>query len=348
MGCFCRRAVLALQDQAEHGAPPAAAGTPVTPSTALVAAASDWLAARWLPAPAWQPDLAWLDAAVPDPPMRPEALSVLTALVQAQQACAAALGADPAKAGDGPKLARIVRTLNQRGPALQALAADPRPWASLAALAAQADTVREAAAQGAFHPVQEAPITPWRPLLARLKALAPLLAVAQLLGVDPARGDLPEALAGLVRKLRAISVPALADPGLVMRLIAQGDAVARLRRSLGADPRGAPFARVRDAVLRKVDDAAALLPQTLKADGGRLTGAPARQPNPGSLINGDVIKLAQALPAAALARMQWQVPAFDQFPLLTTLAPVASLAAALGGAVVRQAPCGPDCDAGPF
>ncbi len=362
MGCFCKQAVLAMQPAPR----PAAAAGPqtgagiedeldtqgeqdddprITTARQRVATAASWLAARWLPAPPWQPDPAWQDIELPDPPMPPEGLAVILGLIQAQQDCQRDLGLDPTEPTQIAKLARIIATLNRRTPELaeQAEVAEVTPWEVLSNQCEQADRVSQAARSGVFSPnpaEEPTPITPWRPLLAKMKALAPLIAIGQVPGLDFGSASMPEQLAERLRKLRAIALPPLDNPAVAYRTIARFDAIARLQRSLGADPRSVPFSRVKAAVDRRSAAAAASLP---------LGDPPPQPPNPGLLVTPDTIAAATAIPPATLDRLRWQPPRFDQFTVLTTLVPVAKLVNVLRGCgieAVRQSPCDSGCDAG--
>lgn len=344
MGCFCRNKLplpVAPGEQDQDDGP--------APEHPVLDAVDGWLAARWLPAPAWRPEPDWQEHEWPDPPMTPAASAVLLGLVTAQDACRAVLRVNPAEPVEVGRLARIVRTLNRRTRQLQALDEDCRPWEALARLNGQVDAVRRAAAARVFEaPPQEEPLAPWRTLVARVKALAPLVAVVQAQKLDLTDPRAVDVLAATVRRLRQVALPELDDPPLLLRLIARNDAVARLRASLGADPRPHPFARVRAAVERRAEEAAALLPASVRIEAGALTGMPERQPNPGLLVNAATILAARALTPAVLDRMRWQVPDYQDLPLLTVGATVAALVqamASLGENPVRQQPCGTGCDA---
>lgn len=91
------------------------------------------------------------------------------------------------------------------------------------------------------------------------------------------------------------------------------------------------------------------LPAQLRVDDGKLTGLEPRQPNPSQILNADTLRLAETMSPEAVARLRWQVPPHDQIDLLTTAAPVATLAhlmRVMGRDPIRAAPCGRACDAG--
>ena len=329
-----------------------------------VLAVGAWLAARWLPAPAWNPDPAWLEIVLPELPIPPAGLSVLSGLVQARLTCTLALGIDPALPARLPALARIVVTLNRRLDLLAELAADPTPWDTLAALNDGVDIVVRALDAGLLAPptasaqltvsadaavAGEPSIGPWRVLLAKIKALAPLIALFRALQIDPAQPGAVALLAEQVRLLRAITLPPIAQPLVLFQLINRFSAILRLQTSLGADPRTVPFSRVQLAVQRKVDALALRLPASLRLADGVVLGLPPRQPNPSLLLNPATIAHAQAIPFAMMEQLRWQVPEFQQLALLTTAAPLMSLVQLLrqlGIDPVMAAPCGGGCDAG--
>ena len=354
MGCFCKRSVAALREETTAAAETTDAVAPdatqARPEDKVVDAVSTWLAARWLPAPPWQPDPEWQEVELPEPPMPQEALSVVSGLIQAQQTCQTELAVDPAQPGQLAKLARIISTLNRRTDDLQDIAdSDAAPWDEVAGLNDRADMVRAALSQGVLTP-QEAdpPIGPWRPLLAKVKALAPLVSVFRTLNLDPGEADTAERLAQRVRQLRAVVLPPVVQPLTVFRLIARYSAIDRLQRSLGADPRKVPFERVQRAVRRKVDAVVQQLPETIRMADDRLDGMPRRQPNPSQLLTPAMIGQARALTPALLDRLRWTVPDYGQMDLLTTAAPVARLVALLrplGIDPVRSSPCDGSCDA---
>ena len=344
MGCFCRNrlplpTIPGEQDQDDDPAP----------EHPVLEAVDGWLAARWLPAPAWRPEPDWQGYEWPDPPMTPAASAVLLGLVTAQDACRTVLRVDPAEPVEVVRLARIVRTLNRRTEQLRALDEDRRPWEALARLNGQVDSVRRAAAARVFEaPPQEGPLAPWRTLVSGVKALAPLVAVVQAQKLDLADPSAVDVLAATVRRLRRVVLPDLEDPPLLLRMIARIDAVARLRASLGTDPRPHPFARVRAAVERRAAEAVALLPESVRMEAGALLGMPLRQPNPSLLVNAETIRVARTLTPEVLERLRWQVPDRQDLPLLTVGATVAALVqamASLGEDPVQQRPCDAGCDA---
>lgn len=366
MGCFCKLAVDAML--ADQGLAIAATDphllasaqvqatldirASATVQTRLVAAASAWLTARSLPAAPWQPDPAWLDLALPTPPLPAAALGVIMALVQASLTSRAGFRIDLATAAGVRDLTRLVATLNLRQDALLAMAADLRPWSELAALNAQVDTVRAAVTAGVFASGPE--LTPpglpepafgvWQPFIAKITALAPLVAISRLLTVDLSTPAGLGSLGALLQTLAAINLPVLADATLVSQVIARASAIERLTLSLGRSPVGYPIERVVAAVNAKVSAVASALPPTLQLSAtGVLLNAPVRLPNPSALVNAITVGDASRLTVKPL---NWNVPKFDELPLLTSGVPAMAVAGLLGPGVIRATPCGQACDAG--
>ena len=350
MGCFCAQAVTDLLDRKpavaeERDERPLAAPTAqATQAADLVVAVSQWLAIRWLPAEPWQPNSDWLELELPPPPLPPAAIAVLCAVIQAGEQCASLLDLDPADPAGLRSLTRTIATLNRRTAALRQLADDDQPWSDVSTLNDQADAVRIAAAADVFEPeaVKETPVAPWRPFLAKLKGLAPWIAIGQLLGIDLADPAALAVIAERVRALRAVRLPPLDDTVAVQRLVARASAIHRLERSLGFDPRKQSIAAIKALVDDKVLAAAAALPKAVRTTPDGLLVAPPRQPNPSLLASPAVVAVARRLPELALP---WKVPAFDQIPLLVTGSPVLALVRLLGPGLVRTSPCNSGCDA---
>ena len=345
MGCFCAQAVeaMARDDQPNTAVEDNAQDLDQDP---VMPAIHEWLSSRLLPARAWEPDPDWMDVDLPDPPMPPEALGVLVNLVQTYRTTQDELQLDLTDPEAASKLTRIVATLNRRTPILEALA-DDRPWEQVALYNDQIEAVHDAVVNNVIGNAQEVadtpPVSPWRPLIRKLRALAPLVAVAGLTEIDPADTD---ALAQLVRKLRAVALPPLEDPVLVLRTISRLSAVARLRSSFGADPRTVPFERVKRALERKAAAVQAMLPENIRMEDGNLVGMPLHEANPSQLVNADIIEQAQKI---VPDQMRWQPPPRDELDLLTVAAPVLALTramTAIGPSPIRTSPCGHTCDAG--
>ena len=356
MGCFCAQAIetLAQADQPDPAPETQTDTPPVIVVAEVIPAVYAWLSSRLLPAQPWAPDPQWQEIDLPDPPMTPESLGVLTSLVQAYRTAQTELALDLTDPADQSKLTRIVGTLNRRMPMLEAMAEDERPWEPAALLNDQLDAVRIAVRAKQIPPPSEQeveygpPVAPWRPLIRKLRALAPLVAVGQMLDIDLANEDATATLAKLVRELRTIELPPLADPVLVLRTIARVGAVARLRASFGADPRQVPFERVKRALERKAADVLDELPEGVRMEDGQLTGMPSWEPNPSQIVNAATMEQAQKVKPDA---MRWQPPPYRELDLLTVGAPVMALSRAMSGLMpspIRTSPCGHQCDAGPL
>lgn len=340
MGCFCR-------DTPQAEVEPYEASLAVEPRVPLVAALGTWFTQRWLPAAVpWEPDPAWLDLPLPEPPLPPASVSVLLALALARKTAMDVLQLDPLLREDVARLARIVATLNRRTEALRPLAEDWRPWSALAQVDDQAQTVEDALDAGLFE--RERPVPPvdpalpaWRGLLARLLALAPLVALTRTLRVELRDPDWARRLGVVTRQLRLVSLPALADAATVLRVVARNDAMERLQARSGP----LPFREARQAVAARVRAVQSRLPPGVRMQQGVLVGMPALVPNPALIVNAPTVA---AVAGLVLPRLDWQVPAFGTLPLLTSGGPVATLVkgmAALGASPVRDTPCGPSCDA---
>ena len=358
MSCFCSQAI-ALTVQEQVGLPGVAAGVAssaafdaaatltVSASAQLAAAVSEFLALRLLPAAApWQPDPAWLELDLAPPPLPAASLAVIATMVQASVQARAALGLDLGTAAGVRGLARLVATLNLRMAALAELAADPRPWSALAALNDHIDAIRAAAQAGLFASASASVsasvgLGPWRPFVARIKALAPLIAIGQMLRLNFTDPGVFVALAEQIRLLAAIQLPAVAAPMVVGQVMARASAIARLSLSFGGDPLGVPFARLVAAVQVKLAAALALLPPGVAVGPLGLTGMLDLAPNPGLLAPAAVVAIAAQIPRVTLG---WSVPAFADVALLVSGNAAISLAGQLGAGIVLAAPC-PVCDA---
>ena len=360
MGCFCRHIVVPPLPAFDASL---AAELTVPP---IVASLSAHLSARWLPAALpWAPSPDWLHLQLPTLALSGQAVSTMMGLINARAALMLAFNLDPLLPAHQLQLTRIVATLNLRLPLLASLAADWQPWSALAMLNGQLDTIQAALTAKLFDPAHiqlnlalaasaNSPALPsWRALLSQLLALAPVLAMATMLKLDL---TMPGALAQLsvtIRGLRSVTLPALAMPHVVMKLIARNDAVLRLQASLGA----LPFLEMRLVVLAKLRAVLALLPPGLSVGAtGSMLGMPMLLPNPSLLINAPTIAAAGRLSASVAAGLNWSIPAGLTLPLLTVGAPVASLTTGLAGigvtadasvglGPVRLTPCNAACDA---
>ena len=294
MGCFCQQSVTELQrklQRMQQTAPDSATqdGATQTPretqQTEAVASSAAWLSARGLPAPPWRPDPQWLAAKLPTPQLPPEAVATLTQLATLRQQMQSALGIDPLQTEQAKQLTRIVATQNRR---LTDLARTPPPdagpWQSLAAQSEAADAVQEAAKSGLLDPSPEQveaysqpagrPMQQWLALLRQVRALAPLVAAANQLGLPLDQPEeLAQRLADAVRKLRNVVLPPPAEPLEAARLMSLLSASDRLKQTLGVDPTEAGYQEVQRAVAKKT----AGRRRAAATDAARTT-ATARQP----------------------------------------------------------------------
>ena len=365
MSCFCHQPMQALQQQLQQLQETAADARPDNEPndgpgnqaqqrrTAAVAAAASWLAARGLPAAAWQPDPTWLATRLPSPQLGRAETATLVLLGTLRKQ-AEDLGIDPLQPGQATKLTRLVATLNARLKPLAetASAPDPGPWQRLAAQSEAADTVQQAAKSGLLDPSPEQveaysqpagrPMAQWQPLLRKVRDLAPLIASAAQLGVPlDAPDSLLSKLAEAVRRLRNLAPPPLAETAFMGRLQSLLSAIDRLRRSLGVDPVKAGYANVERAVAARTEAADRLLRQHPQP--------PDNLPYcPTTIAPPAVLQAAASQGVRQLADVNWKVPAATALPALQSILPATALArqmAALGLDPVRSAPCGAGCDA---
>ncbi len=343
MGCFCRHLVIPPIPERDEEL----AEAPSTPP--VIEAVSHALSSRWLPpAIPWEPDPDWLQAELPTVPMSPATLAVVIRLIYTRKAIMLALKLDPLLPAHQTQLARIVATLNRRTPSLAPLAEDWRPWAALARLNDQVDVVQKALAAKLFEQeqVEAEPLAPWRPLLAKLKPLLPVVAVVNMLELDT-RDDPVTALKSLtltLRRLRKVVLPPLARPQVIMQLIARNEAVARLESSIGA----LPFEVLRDKVVQKLEAVQEQLPPgVLIGSTGQLEGMPPLEPNPSLIINAPTVAAAIRLNPVFVTGLNWNVSVDIDAPLLKVGEPVVALIKGnrLARAQVRSSPCDGNCDA---
>ena len=361
MGCFCRQSVTELQQKLRRMEPTAGGGAQTPPDTQqseAVASSAAWLSARGLPAPPWRPDPQWLAAKLPTPQLPPEAVATLTQLATLRQQMQSALGIDPLQPEQTKQLTRIVATQNRR---LTDLAKTPPPdagpWQDLAAQSEAADAVQEAAKSGLLDPSPEQveaysqpagrPMRQWLALLRQVRALAPLVAAANQLGLPLDQPEeLAQRLADAVRKLRNVVLPPPAEPLEAARLMSLLSASDRLKQTLGVDPAEAGYQEVQRAVAKKTQAAATLLQQMQRGQ----QQPPANLPYcPTLLASPAVIKAATSEGARELAAINWKVPPASSLPALQSGLQASTLArqmtAVLGSSPVRQTPCGQNCDA---
>jgi hypothetical protein len=285
-----------------------------------------------------------LETPVPTPKLDANAVATLSGLANMRAAAQSQLAVDVLAPGTGTALARIVVTMNARVAAIKNIP-DPSPWHKLADQNDAADRVIQqvgssASTEDYANPAGQ-PMAVWKPLLRKVRAMAPLIATASQLdvSVDDAAA-MPAALSAAVRLLRAVELPPIDDPDTVARLIGLLSAVTRLQQSLGADPVRSGFAAVQDAVARKVADAAQRL-----ADNGQPADVPYC---PTTIAPPEVVSVACSEGGRQIADIAWRVPPASSFPAIQTVsltaALVAQIAAATGTNPVRSSPCA-GCDA---
>ncbi len=364
MSCYCYQTMqAAAQDMAAL-----AESEPQQPISGapLLRALSDWMGVRALPAPAWQPDPAWLDRPLPVMPLSADAMATISALGQLQAEAQDCLGLDLTDPAQERAFARVVATAQARAQSLVESGLDPGTLSQLAATQYAADQTAAAVEQNVLpvppDRVQAAaalPMQTWQPWLRTLRTLAPLIAVAHQLGIDLS-GDFTAPLSAKLRTLRAIGLPpppqaAQAATGRATSALA---ALAQLRDALGVDPlkAGMPMlqslvaARARSA-LENLADATGSSPEKLAAlvPAQVVARLPALPYCPTSFATPAVVQAAHAINPDALARMTWTIPPASSLAAITAGLPVIAFAcryqAATGQRPARPTPCGGQCDA---
>jgi hypothetical protein len=374
MSCFCHRTIAPLQVQLSLlAAADLALAVPVSPRQALAEALArelaQALAALGLPAAPWQPDPAWLDQPLPQVRLSATALATVSAFAQLRAQALAQFGLDLLVPAQAVAMARIVATLNAR---LAALPPPPVP-AELIRLAALAEAIAQVtiaiqahlldplpALTQAYANPAGSPMSAWHALLAALRSLVPLIAASSQLGLTM-DASFAAQLAVALRTLRAISLPPIRFSAMA-QLAASLSAVARLRQSLGIDPLQAGMAAVRAQIAARLAAMIGLLPpayRTALARPGLLSDAelvralrsllPKLPFCPSQLATPAVMAAALKVDAAAVAAIDWQVPALSAVPVLQIGLPTCMVAAQVQASVsvqaVLPAPCGSGCDA---
>jgi len=332
----------------------AAIGLSLTASAQRVLSVSNWLATRLLPSAAWQPEAAWLKLELPVPQMSVEAIATISSIATLRSLALELFDADPFRPGTATALARVVVTLNARLPGLAAAmgqggqarqAAVQAHWSTLANVAEAAARVQLAVSAGLFAlaPAQMQaylapgglPMEQWAGFTARVTALLPLVAASASLGADLSD---PANLAEGMRVFKSLSVPALANPGLVARLTAVFAAQGRVQAATGADPARMPVEEMHGRVMALALQAAESIPAGAQP--------PKIAQNPACFASREVVTAAVSAPVAALAALNWRVPQSKALPALANLLPAASLIKALpAGVAVEKRPCAQVCDA---
>lgn len=286
-------------------------------------------------------------SAMPSMQLSLAAIGTIAALAELRASAHQQFGIDLMVAAQAASFARIVATLNARLPALMNLRLNLSPWAQLAALnAAIALTGGPAAAVSTAVSLNAD--------LPKLAGPAVLLAAAARLNVDFS-ANVSAQLAAALRAIVGISLPALAAPRLVANLTAALSAVVQLRENLGLDPLKLGFTAAVQVVSAKLEAALKLGAQVPGAHvrlaaSASASGRLSLQATVQAALQAALQANAQVMQQmAALAAINWQVPAITALPAVTVGLPVCALTtqlkAVLGIDAVRSAPCGPGCDA---
>ena len=368
MVCFCKQTAMQLQlalprfnASANLSANAQASATLSAAPMAELASLFAWLAKFGLPAAPWQPDPAWLQLPMPKLALTASAMATLSAFGQLQ-AMAQLMGLNLMVPAQATAFARLAATMTARLSAmLQAspVLLNPAPWSQMSASLTAAAQVEAALGLGLFPtpPVMGPPLSLWRAFLSQLRALLPMVAMTQQLGLTAqasASANFSAELAATVRPMLAIPMPVL--PPVVMslmaNLIAALAAVAHLKLTLGIDPLQAGLPAVQMMVAARLQATAALVEQTLGMSLATLLAdlqalAPSMQPEycPTMMAPAAAVNAAVNLKVSALT---WQVPPIASLPILNIGLPVASLAAQMNAALGLQAslaPCAQGCDA---
>jgi len=380
MGCFCHATLgpltqalsqLTLAEQSSLQTDVAAN----LPGAAIPLSLAAWLNARGLPSPPWQPDPSWASAPLPKLQLNMQAVATISALAQMRAQVLAQFGIDLLVPGQSRGFARIIATLNARVSTLASAHADfnPLAWIQLSKLNSAIDQVQLALETGLFAPPAQLmlaltlpgglPMPDWHSFLARLQALAPMIAALAHLNInlsENAGQSATAALSAALRPLVQLKLPALVAPQFVASMTAALSAVSQLQAGLGLPT--SPLSLGLPALVLRVQAKLAVLLPALSAQLGVNLGNGAGPgvssltaellsllPNlpvqPTTLATGAVVQA--ALRAQMLASLTWQVPAM--LPSLQVALPAAAfaaqLSAALGITTVLPAPCGSGCDA---
>ena len=317
-------------------------------------AVAAWLAQFGLPAPPWTPDPAWLNEPLPKVQLSASAVATLQAFAQLQ-VLALSLGMNLMVAAQATAFARLVTTLNARLAVLRETAApiNPAAWVQLSAAATTAAQVTEAVQRGLLDPTPPPmgpPLSPWRPFLSELRALLPVIAIANQLQLDLS-ASLTAQLAPILRTMLRIPMPAMTETlaaalSLTTSLTAALAAVAQLKLALGVDPLAAGLPAVRKMVAERVADTASRVEQAAGKPPAAVAAAlPRVEYCPTLMAPPAVVEAALSL---NLPPMTWQIPVIADVPVLNVGLPMAAFSAQLKGSLglgASATPCGPGCDA---
>jgi hypothetical protein len=365
MVCFCKHTMtalhLALPKLGASASAAASLSASVSASASIhdtgLAALTAWLAKHGLPAAPWQPDPAWLDVQLPKPTLNAGAIATLQAFAQLHT-LALALGMDLTVAAEATAFARLAATLNARLAAMLPQLSgpvSPTAWLKLSAMLSASVQVTEAVRLGLF-PVAPALTVPetgpqlsvWRAFLSALRALLPVIAIANQLHLT-LTANLSDQLSPMIRAMLRIPMPVMtANLSLMASLTAVLSAIAQLRLGLGIDPLEAGLPAVQAMVSARVSAAAMLVEQTTHMSLRELLDVLPKMP----VAYCPTLMAPQAVVSAAvslnLPPLTWQVPPMASLPVLSTGLPVAAFCTQLNAAMNLQAstrPCASGCDA---
>jgi len=365
MVCFCKHTMTQLHLVIPGLSATASASLSVSASISAkaslaepgLAALAAWLAKHGLPASPWQPDPAWRNLHLPKPTLSASAIATLQAFAQLH-ALALSLGMDLMVAAQATAFARLAATLNAR---LSAMAAQlsapvsPAAWLKLSASLSASTQVSEALRLGLLPvapaltlPAMGPPLSLWRAFLSELRALLPVIAIANQLHLNLQAG-LSEQLAPMLRAMLRIPMPVMtANLALMANLTAALSAIAQLRASLGIDPLEAGLPAIHAMVSERLMATATLVEQTTRMSLRELLALLPKIPVeycPTLMAPPAVINAAVSL---NLPPLTWQVPPMASLPVLGTGLPVAAFCTQLKAALNLQAsvkPCASGCDA---
>jgi hypothetical protein len=316
-----------------------------------VQSVGDWLKGAGQPGVPWTPDPAWLELSLPVPAVSASAIATISAIASLRAQLTAQLGIDLLVPGQATAFVRLAATLAARLEAVASanaamnLSHGVAAWAKLASVATAAADVGEAISQGVFEPGEPNPDSAeWQKLGSQLKPLLPLLSLSAQLGLNLSASFTSE-LSAMVGAIVKIQLPRLSAPAinLMATLSASFNAVAQLKLVLGVDPLEAGFAEVQAMAADRVNEV------VQQAGGSAALLALVTDPQPDlTFVTPANVSAAMAINAAALAALNWKVPAAAALPIVSVGLPIASLSAQLNAAFGLSAsarPCGGTCDA---
>jgi hypothetical protein len=351
MVCLCKSAMAQLQLALPQ--------LDVSASVEIAAAAdigvlAGWLAQFGLPAAPWEPDIAWLDVQLPTISLSASAMATLSAFAQLR-AMALALGLDLLVPTQALAFTRLVATLDARLSAmLSAMLSsgaspliDASAWMQLSATLTATAQVEAALQLGLFpQPPPGPPLALWRPFLASLRPLLPMIAITGQLGISLS-ADLAIELGAMLRPMLQIQLPPMpaASLSLMASLTASLAAIAQIGLSLGIAPLEVGLPEVRLMVAARVSATVSAIEASLGLSLPNLLAILPQIPYcPTLMAPPAVVSAAMSLNLPAL---NWQVPVATDLPVLRVGLPSLAFAAQLNAALGISAALGPCpiCDA---